>query len=353
MHRRDVLRAGLALPLACAWAPAWAGDQIPIADMHFHLFFPGTIPGRNGPIKPLRTTMLEGGVTLLSWSLVGDMQWLRPTPRGLRQNGVPEPGAARHWFEAELQRIRAHLAAQGLKLVREPADIEQALNGEPHVVLSVEGATFLDEDSAYLERAYDLGIRHIQLVHYIRNELGDFQTEKPEHAGLTARGRAVVEACNRLGILIDLAHATPAVVEQTLAISKAPVVWSHSAIARGAKPNFAMAAVQARQLEPGVAKAIAAKGGVVGLWALRSGSVHSVDGYAHEVARMADMLGEDHVGFGTDTGALSHPVIGTYRDLRHVLDVWLASGMPRERAHKLAIGNYARVLKQVMGARAA
>ena len=57
-------------------------------------------------------------------------------------------------------------------------------------MLAVEGASFID-DVAHVQIAYDAGVRHLQIVHYIRNPLGDFQTEKPEHNGLTELGKKV------------------------------------------------------------------------------------------------------------------------------------------------------------------
>src|SRR5439155_7554557 len=123
-------------------------------------------------------------------------------------------------------------------------------------VLAVEGASFLDDDIGQVQAAYDAGIRHIQLVHYIRNAIGDFQTEQPEHSGLTDHGKQVVQECNRLGILIDLAHATPEVVTQALAVSKVPMVWSHSSVTRTRKPQWTMPTAQARQLSLEGAKGI-------------------------------------------------------------------------------------------------
>lgn len=59
------------------------------------------------------------------------------------------------------------------------------LAGEPHMVLAVEGASFLDDDTDMLDFACDEGVRHVQLAHYIRNTLGDFQTCAPTSAGPT------------------------------------------------------------------------------------------------------------------------------------------------------------------------
>ena len=346
MDRRQFLASGLALPLL-GLADARAGDGFPLADMHFHQFFPGTLAVALPPVKPLAKTMAEGNVTLLSWSLVGDLPWITRGPRGLMQKGQPGRGAAQAWFERDIGRIKTHLAEQGLKLALTPADIDKALAGEPHVVISVEGATFLDEDIANLDKAYELGVRHLQLVHYIRNVIGDFQTEQPEHQGLTEKGRAIVAACNRLGILIDLAHATGTVVEQVLAISKTPVVWSHSFVARRAT-DWTMPMPRARHIALTHAKAIAAKGGVVGLWSMPQDVGPTPESYGRRLAEMAALLGDAHVAVGSDMGAMSRPAIANYRDLRAAFETMQRLGMSREAAEKIGIGNYARVLKAAM-----
>src|SRR5690606_34893517 len=101
------------------------------------------------------------------------------------QKGLPKRGEAIAWFEDDIARIKKHVAEQSLKLALTPEDVDRALAGEPHVVLTVEGATLVEDDPAPLERAYELGVRSVQLVHYIENPLGDFQTERPQHGGLT------------------------------------------------------------------------------------------------------------------------------------------------------------------------
>lgn len=349
MDRRQLLQAGLTLPFALA-GPAFAKDPIHIADMHYHLFFLGRNPASS---SPLARTMAAGGATLVAWSLVGDLLWMRPTPSGFQQKSVPKPGEPVAWFQRELARVKKHIAEQNLKIVRTPDDVARALDGDPHVVLSVEGASFVDDDLSQVQAAYDLGIRHIQLVHYIGNAIGDFQTVRPSHNGLSEFGRQVVQECNRLGILIDLAHCTDDAVTQALAISKVPMVWSHSSVTKDRKPNWSMVAWQARQLSIEGARAIAAKGGVVGLWALRSDVGPSIEAYADRLSEMADWLGEDHVGFGTDMNGLIGPVIASYADLRRVVEHWERRRVSESRIRKLAIGNYARVLQRALGSRPA
>ena len=349
MDRRQLLKAGFAWPFAVAGS-AFAKDPIFIGDMHFHLLFIGPNPAAS---NPLARNLAGGRATLVAWSLVGDLPWMGITPRGFKQKSVPKPGETVTWFQAELARVKAHIAEQNLKIVKGPDDVDLALKGDPHVVLSVEGASFLDDDPSQLQAAYDAGIRHIQLVHYIRNTLGDFQTEKPQHGGLSDQGKKVVQECNRLGILVDLAHSTPDAVTQALAVSKVPMVWSHSSVTRTRKPQWMMSVTQARQLSLEGAKAIAAKGGVVGLWALRSDVGQTPEAYADRLSEMADWLGEDHAAFGTDMNGLLGPVLTSYADLRRVVDYWEQRRMSESRIRKLAIENYGRVLKQAMAARQA
>jgi membrane dipeptidase len=350
MDRRQLLKGGLAWPFAFADS-AFAKDPVFIADMHFHLLFGiGPNPAAS---NPLAKNMAGGKATLVAWSLVGDLPWMGVTPRGFRQKSVPKPGESVTWFQKELARVKAHIAEQNLKIVKGPDDVDLALKGDPHVVLSVEGASFLDDDPSQLQAAYDAGIRHIQLVHYIRNTIGDFQTEKPQHGGLSDQGKKVVQECNRLGILVDLAHSTPDAVTQALAVSKVPMVWSHSSVTRTRKPQWMMSVTQARQLSLEGAKAIAAKGGVVGLWALRSDVGQTPEAYADRLSEMADWLGEDHAAFGTDMNGLLGPVLTSYADLRRVVDYWEQRRMSESRIRKLAIENYGRVLKQAMAARQA
>lgn len=351
MHRRTLLTAGLAAPLAAAFvsrvtAEDRGGPAVPIGDMHAHHFFIGPNPASKRPLGPF---MAAGGATLVAWSLVGDMPWLGKGLKGLVQKGAPAPGAATAWFREEMARVKVHLAGQKLSVALTPADLDRALAGEPRVVLAVEGASFLDDGIAGLGAAHAEGVRHLQLVHYVRNAVGDFQTERPEHGGLTDLGRQTVAECNRLGILIDLAHATEAAVEQAIAASKAPMVWSHGSVTRG-RPTWKLAAVQARQLPLDTARAIAAKGGVVGLWGLRSDVGGTVEGYAGKLMELAGWLGPKHVAFGTDIGALAGSPISTFADLRRVVDHLARKGVAEAELRDIAIGNYARVLRQAMAA---
>ncbi len=352
IDRRQFVQGAVAASCTLAQpARTEAAAPVYIGDMHSHLFFFGM--GASPDKRPLGPTMVAGNATLVAWSLVGDVPWLRVTGTGIKQKGQPKRGEPIAWFESDLVRIKQHLSEQKLKLALTPDDVDRALAGEPHVVLTVEGATFVEDDPAPLAHAYELGVRSIQLVHYIENPLGDFQTERPQYGGLTDLGRKVIEECNRLGMLVDLAHCTDVAVKEALEVTTQPVVWSHSSVTRTRQPNWKMPVWQARQLPIETAKVIAEKGGVIGLWPMRSDVGTTPEAYAERAWELGEWLGVDHVGFGTDMNAISRPAIASYSDLQKVVRTWQQAGFADEAIRKIALGNFARVLKQAMGGRAA
>lgn len=347
MHRRQFLASAIAAPFVLAERAAAQGDVF-LADMHFHSFFGPSIYHS----RPVAGALASGRASLVAWALAGDVPWF-DWRQSFRQHSIPKPGEALGWFQRELARIKAHATEQGLRIALTPADVERAERGEPHIVLAVEGASFVDEP-AHVKLAYDAGIRHLQLVHFIRSPLGDFQTQPPYHNGLTALGRQVVQECNRLGILVDLAHCTPATVKGALAVSKAPMVWSHGSVTTGPAPHPGLVIWKARQLALADARAIAKAGGVVGLWGLTLDVGTSVEGYAARMLQLADWLGDRHVGFGSDINGLGpNAIIKGYADLRRTIDLWQRQKVPAARISRLAGANYARVLKAAMVGRAA
>ena len=154
-----------------------------------------------------------------------------------------------------------------------------------------------------------LGIRHVQLVHYIRNTHRRLPDRAPAVRRATDHGKRVVQECNRLGILVDLAHSTADAVTQALAISKAPMVWSHSSVTRTRKPQWTMPCRPGPAAEPGGRqghRGQGRRGGPVGP-ALRRGP----DAWRptrDRLSEIADWLGEDHAAFGTDMNGLIGPV---------------------------------------------
>jgi membrane dipeptidase len=352
LARRSFLAAGAGM-LSLRFGPSFGAERaIYLSDMHRHLFF-NRLATRES--VPLGTSMASGGATLVAWALTTDVRWIGKSPRGMVQTGAAPPGESYAWFQRELERIRQHLAEQKLAAVRDADDVRAAIGGLPHVVLSTEGTYFLEGDISRIAKVHQFGIRHIQLAHFIDNGVADFQTQAPAHGGLTALGRQIVAECNRLGILIDLAHCTERVVDQVLEMSKAPVVWSHGSIAERGTPNPTMIGWKARQITVDCARRIARKGGVVGLWGIRV-DVHSIEGYADRLLAMADQIGDDHVGIGTDTTSFAadaqYSLLANYSDVRKVVEHWQRKGVREARIRRLAIENHARILQDALRPRA-
>ncbi|MDB5898421.1 MAG: Membrane dipeptidase [Ramlibacter sp.] len=339
------LAAASAMPQLARAQPA---RQPFIADMHSHygMFLP-----RFGTMD-LAREMRDNGLVLLAWAIVDDRPWI--STRGpLRQVSEPRPGEIWAKWQVLASEYEAKLAHWKLAKVLTVADVDAALAGEPRVLLACESANFLEGDPQRLALAHARGVRHLQLVHYIDGPLGDHQTAPARHDGLTAVGTQVVAECARLGIVVDLAHGTGSLVDAALAASDRPPVWSHSWITpQGGGPQDAN--YLARSLALPQARKIAARGGVIGLWCLRSSfgpayPVNSKGTYADEILRMCDLVGPDHVGFGTDMeGVWPNRMMNDYGDLRDVVENLLKRGVDAGVLQKVFSGNYARVLKQCL-----
>lgn len=349
--RRLLLRSAGALALAPVWprisqaALDFPAVNIPIADSHSHLGLHDT-GGYKGALK---AEMQAAGVMLLAWTIVGDGRWIVRTNRGIMQRSIPGRGDQSRYVRQKLAEMKKYLAANDLAHVDKPSDIDAARSGKPQVVIAMEGAGFAEDGLELIEQFHGAGLRHLQLVHYVRNGMGDFQTERPEHNGMTPLGVDVIKACNRLGILVDLAHATNAVIDRALEVSSTPVIWSHSEITR---TQYTWQQPQSRLLHIDYAKKIAQRGGAVGLWSLRSSRMTGLPGYADGFMRMIHAVGPEHVMFGTDLdGVGQNGLMNGLGDLRAVVDLLRKRGVDDRTLRAVCFENYARCLRATMEAR--
>lgn len=348
-------RRSLCLAAAAALLPSWRAHAQParpyLADIHSHL---GLIQKRP-PGFDMGDELRAAGVTLLSWNLVDDGPWTTRTTAGIQQTRQPAPGELWRNFQRRSAAHDAMLAAWNLQKLLVPADVDAALAGELRVVRASESANFLEGRPERVAEAHAMGLRHLQLVHYIETPLGNLQTTPPKFDAVQTVTLQVIAECRRLGMVVDLAHSTPDLVDAALDTSDAVLIWSHSYISRNGG-SWKDAPTLARSLSPAQAKKIAAHGGIVGLWSARWRSnsaypLYSVASYADEIVRMAELLGPEHVAFGTDMdGVGANPVLSNYTDLREVADNLARRGMAETDLRNICIGNYARVLKQAMGA---
>ncbi len=150
------------------------------------------------------------------------------------------------------------------RLVTTSAEARAAVAaGKRFVFMSIENGYPFEGDLSLMRAFQRLGVTMMSPVHFRNDDLADSATDKPEWNGLSPKGREFVAEANRLGILIDLSHASDDVLRQTVALSKAPVILSHS----GVRAMFD----HPRNVTDADLRALAAKGGVI--------QINAFDGY--------------------------------------------------------------------------
>ena len=163
---------------------------------------------------------------------------------------------ALHQFELIHQALKQY--PDMAELATTPADayrIQKA--GKRAIFIGMENGYPIGKDLSMLKTYYDLGCRYITLTHFANNLIGDSSTDPdgPIYGGLSDFGKQVVPEMNRLGILIDVSHVADSTFYDALALSKAPVIASHS--------NCRALCDFPRNMTDDMIRAIADKGGVV------------------------------------------------------------------------------------------
>ena len=276
------------------------------------------------------------------------------------------------------------------------SDIERIHGaGKIAAVLDLEGGFDLDGDLGVLRTLYRLGLRSAQLsAHNWSNNFADTCASAPKYHGLNERGRAVVREMNRLGMVINVSHASDEAVEQTIELSTSPVVATHHGLR--SLNNIP------RNMPDDLVKKLAAKGGVIGFqignefhnvkafeWRTQHAgkpfwdtsaiardaaatAIEEIDRrvapqfpmvgvdipekikltpkeWLNVVERATELVGEDHVALGTDFDGGPTPPRGMrdIRDLPMLTQAMLDRGWSEERIRKFLGGNLLRVFRQI------
>lgn len=256
-------------------------------DTHNHVDVPLTAAEMPGLDIDLAGEMKRSGLSAICMTFATDYQ----------------PGDAYDRFLKGLASMDRQLERNGMrKRSLTPADVRTAhKNGLPTVIQSIEGAHFLQGHLERVEEAYHRGLRHFGLLHDSDASvpLGDVYTNPSRFGGLTSFGATVIKECNRLGILVDLAHADMQTTKAALEVTTQPVIISHTGIDTQLGSNPFMAQMmRPRLISKEQARIVADAGGVIGVW------THLADTpaeYARNIRALVDVIGVDHVCIGTDT----------------------------------------------------
>ncbi len=223
--------------------------------------------------------------------------------------------------------------------------IRNKKEGITSVVLAIENGYAIGTDLENLQMFRDMGVRAITLCHNLNNDICDASMDKgPEHNGLSPFGIEVIKEMNRLGIIIDVSHASTETVFDVLEVSKYPIMASHSGVWEIKNHN--------RNLKDKEIKAIAAAGGLIQvatgrffLADLPRDSVF-VSHIADHIDYVKNLVGIDHVGLGTDFDG-GGGVVGMENasKMKNLTIELLRRGYTEEELEKFWGANFLRFLK--------
>jgi membrane dipeptidase len=312
-------------------------------DVHTHGGTTG-ITSQAPPSDDLANGMRAGSLAVACLADVPDGPILGRNAAGvLAALRTPEPGQLYKYHLGRLDWVDEVVAHHGLRRALSTADLEAAhAAGAPAIVGDVEGLDFLEGKLEQLEEAHQRGVRHVQLVHYTPNDIGDFQTGIVTHHGLTSFGAEVVRACHRLGFVCDVAHATEDTVKAAVKVATKPLLLSHTAISGSAA--MGPTPLVGRQISRDHARAIAETGGAIGIWHF----FPSIEKYVDGLKEMADVVGVDHVCIGTDQ-QVAPGTLQDYSKWLHLVAAMLKGGFTPEEAGKIVGGNYMHIFRAAVG----
>jgi membrane dipeptidase len=249
------------------------------------------------------------------------------------------------------------------------ADITAArAAGKIALLITMEGVEPLGTDPDLLRVFYELGVRSVGLTHARRNmaaEGGVFAPNASSRQGLSAFGRMIVQRCEALGILIDLAHLNPAGIDDVLAMTSGPLILSHTNPRKYYDVD--------RNSTDDQMRAVAARGGVIGINSVlvsQTRELATLEHYVDHIDYAVEIAGVDHVGIGFDffhfifaqwppheQAALqnSFAPLNFVPDLLHhghaenLVRALIARGYADDDIVKILSGNWMRVLTRLSG----
>jgi membrane dipeptidase len=190
-------------------------------------------------------------------------------------------------------------ACQRFAICKSVREIQNAREeGKIALIITMEGVEPLGTDLNLLRMFYELGVRSIGLTHARSNAAGHggvFAPSGSSPEGLTAFGRDVVRECERLGVIVDLAHINPAGLEEILSLTTKPPIVSHT--------NTRKFYDIERNISDQQVKMIGQRGGVLGINSVLVSpkqNESTLDRYIDHIEHVAGLIGIDSVGIGFD-----------------------------------------------------
>lgn len=248
-----------------------------------------------------------------------------------------------------IKRVAEQLYPARTGLARSPADVGRiAKSGRRVIVIGVENGYPMGTDLAILGRFYDLGARYLTLTHREHNQLADSSSAPgPIHGGLSALGKQVVAELNRLGMMIDVSHASAEAFRDVIATTKAPIIASHSSCAALTGSD--------RNLTDDQIRALARNGGVIQIAPVPNyvrskdpAAAPALKDFVDHLDHAVKVAGIDHVGIGSDfDGGGGVPGFNSVAEAPNVTIQLVRRGYSESQIRKIWGANLLRVWRDV------
>ena len=232
-----------------------------------------------------------------------------------------------------------------LTLIRSVADLKRHLqrrDRDSNVtagILAIEGLHAIEANLENLDALYRAGYRMMGLTHHFDNAVAG-SAHGVEKGGLTELGEQAVARMEALSIIVDLAHASPQAIEETLDIATRPVVVSHTGVAATCPGP--------RNLTDQQVQRIAETGGVIGIGYFEAAICGlEPDDFAKAVRHIVDLVGIDHVGLGSDFDGAVHTKFDV-TGLPFITESLLEAGFTDQEIEQIMGGNVLRLLDELL-----
>ena len=211
-------------------------DRVLVLDSHID-FEPEDLTGERNYTQRLPTqfnlpNMIDGGLDGLFFVIYVGQTREGQNPDAFKAAGYERAYQAAVEKFAAVRQFTDGIARQQMEIAASPADIRRIYaDGKKAALMGVENGYPLGDDLRRVEEFYQRGARYISLTHNGHNQLGDSHTGEREGwkwHGVSPLGQQVIGEMNRLGIMVDISHASKESMMQTAALSKAPIIASHS-----------------------------------------------------------------------------------------------------------------------------
>ena len=257
---------------------------------------------------------------------------------------------------AAIHRLTAELAPDRVELARSADDVRRIhAAGKKAILIGIENGYPLGQDLANVQAFAEAGGRYLSLAHNGHSQLSDSNTGEKDNVwkwgGLSPLGRKVVPELNRWGIMVDVSHPSKQSMMQTVAMSRAPIIASHSAIRSLCDHS--------RNMDDEQLRALARNGGVIQVVAFSSYLKCKVPGdsaaprasvrdLADHIDYAVKLIGIDHVGIASDfDGGGGVEGWSNATETGNVTLELVRRGYSEEQIGKLWSGNLLRVLSEV------